>query len=437
MIPRYTLPEMGAVWSDEARYRRWLDVELAVCEAMHEDGAVPREAMLAIRERASFDVAEIEELEKTTQHDVIAFLTCVQRRVGEHGRHLHRGMTSSDVVDTALSMAMVRGLELVLARVAGLSDVVARLAREHARTVTIGRTHGVHAEPTTFGVKMAGWWQELARHRKRLEAARATIRVGKLSGAVGLYGSLSPELERRALGRLGLDPAPIATQILQRDRHAESVLALAQLTTSVEKFALELRHLARTEVREVEEPFGQGQKGSSAMPHKRNPVLCERVCGLARVVRSHALAALEDVPLWHERDISHSSAERVLLPDAFTLADYQLDVFTGVLRGLRVFPKRMLANLQLTGGLVFSGRVLTALVEAGMSREEAYRVVQSHAMAAWEESPPSFRERIERDPAIGSALPAGALDDCFDVQSYLGHVDTILARALDGTTSGR
>lgn len=438
MIARYTLPRMGAIWSDEARYGRWLAVEMAVCEVLHETGEIPAEAMRTLREKAGFDVREIEELELTTQHDVIAFLTCVQRRAGEAGRYLHRGMTSSDVVDTALSMAMVEGLELLLERVRELAELLCRLAREHARSVTIGRTHGVHAEPTTFGVKLAVWRQELLRQRRRLEAARRTMAVGKLSGAVGLYSSLSPELERRALQRLALSPAPIATQILQRDRHAESMAAMAQLASSLEKFATELRHLARTEVREVEEPFGQGQKGSSAMPHKKNPVLCERVSGIARVLRSYTVAALEDIVLWHERDISHSSAERVWVADAFTLLDYQLDVFTRVMRGLRVFPERMRANVELTGGLVFSGRVLTALTDAGVRREDAYELVQTHALAAWEApTGPSFRSRLEADSRVGEKLSPELLSKCFDVEAFLRQVDTVLDRALEGEPDGR
>jgi len=416
---------MAAVWSDESRLARWLEVELAALEGWAEVGAVPTEAVAAIREHATPPSPErVAELERRTQHDTAAFVDAVAEQLGPEGRWFHYGLTSSDVVDTALSLQVqAAGCVLVETYDRALGAVLAR-AQEHRDTLCIGRTHGVHAEPTTFGLKVAGWAFELDRNRTRLGRALAGLRVGKLSGAVGTYAATDPEVERIACERLGLEPAASSTQILQRDRHAALLTALAVFASSLDKFALELRHLARTEVREVEEPFGAGQKGSSAMPHKRNPVVAERICGLARVVRAAAVAGLENVALWHERDISHSSAERVILPDAFLALDYMLDRFAWLVEGLRVFPERMRRNLDGGHGLFFSQRVLLALVEAGLAREEAYRLVQVHAMRAWEEER-DFGELLRADEAIAARVD---LDAVLELSVYTRHVDAIFER---------
>jgi adenylosuccinate lyase len=416
---------MAAVWSDEGRLARWLEVELAALEAWAETGAVPAEGAAAVRQRASVPSPErVAELEQTTQHDTAAFVDAVAEQLGEEGRWFHFGLTSSDVVDTALSLQIAEAGGLVLVGLdRALAGVVAR-AEEHRETLTIGRTHGVHAEPTTFGLKLAVWAFELARARARLAAALEDARVGKLSGAVGTYATAEPEVERLACERLGLEPAPAATQVLQRDRHAAVLTALAVLASSLDRFALEIRHLARTEVREVEEPFRRGQKGSSAMPHKRNPVVAERICGLARVVRAAALVGLENVPLWHERDISHSSAERVAIPDAFLAVDYMLDRFAWLVEGLVVRAERMRLNLDSSHGLFFSQRLLLALVESGLGRDEAYRLVQGHAMRAWDEER-DFRELVSADETIAARVD---LDAVFDLSAYTRHVDTVFER---------
>ena len=425
MIPRYSRPAMAAVWSDESRLARWLEVELAALEGWAEVGAVPADAVAAIRERATPPSPErVVELERRTQHDTAAFVDAVAEQLGPQGRWFHYGLTSSDVVDTALSLQVqAAGCVLVETYERALDAVLAR-AEEHRDTLCIGRTHGVHAEPTTFGLKLAGWAFELDRNRTRLGRALAGLRVGKLSGAVGTYAATDPEVERIACERLGLQPAASSTQILQRDRHAALLTALAVFASSLDKFALEVRHLARTEVREVEEPFAAGQKGSSAMPHKRNPIVAERICGLARVVRGAAVAGLENVALWHERDISHSSAERVIIPDAFLALDYMLDRFAWLVEGLRVFPDRMRRNLEASHGLFFSQRVLLALVDAGLSRDEAYRLVQGHAMRAWEEER-DFGELLGADEAIAARVDLGAV---LDVAVYTRHVDAIFER---------
>jgi adenylosuccinate lyase len=416
---------MAAVWSDESRLARWLEVELAALEGWAEVGAVPAEAVAAIRERATPPSPErVAELELQTQHDTAAFVDAVAEQLGDESRWFHYGLTSSDVVDTALSLQILEAGRLLLEGVDRALEVVVARAMEHKDTLCIGRTHGVHAEPTTFGLKLAGWAFELDRNRTRLAHALAGLRVGKLSGAVGTYAAIDPEVERIACERLGLEPAPTSTQILQRDRHAALLTTLAVFASSLDKFALELRHLARTEVREVEEPFGAGQKGSSAMPHKRNPVVAERICGLARVVRAAAVAGLENVALWHERDISHSSAERVILPDAFLALDYMLDRFTWLVEGLRVFPERMLRNLESSHGLFFSQRLLLALVDSGLGRDEAYRLVQAHAMRAWEEEQ-DFRELARADAAIAGRVDPEAV---FDLSAYTRHLDTIFER---------
>jgi adenylosuccinate lyase len=416
---------MARIWSDEGKLETWLEVELAALDAWAELGAVPAEAARAIREKAKTPSPErVAELEAILQHDTAAFVDAVAEQLGEEGRWFHYGLTSSDVVDTALALQIRRAGELILEGVERALDVVARRAHEHKDTLQIGRTHGVHAEPITFGLKLAGWAFELDRNHSRLRRALDGIRVGKLSGAVGTYAATDPELERIACERLGLEPAPSSTQIVQRDRHAELLAALAILASSLDKFALEIRHLARTEVAEVEEPFGRGQKGSSAMPHKRNPVVAERICGLARVVRGYALVGLENVPLWHERDISHSSAERVAIPDAFLAVDYMLDRFAWLVDGLVVRAERMRRNLDASHGLFFSQRVLLALVESGLPRDEAYRLTQRNAMRAWDEET-DFRELVRGDPEIAGRID---LDAVFDLTAYTRHVDTVFER---------
>jgi len=416
---------MAGVWSEQRKLERWLEVELAALDAWAEVGRVPHEAADAIRSRAEAPSPErVREIEERTQHDVAAFVDAVAEGLGEDGRWFHYGLTSSDVLDTALSLQIQEAGRLILAGLARAFDAVVARADEHRETITIGRTHGVHAEPTTFGLKLAGWAFELDRDRVRVERALEGLRVGKLSGAVGTYSATDPEVERLACERLGLEPAPSSTQIIQRDRHAEVLSALAVAASSLETFALEIRHLARTEVREVQEPFGKGQKGSSSMPHKRNPVVSERLCGLARVVRGAALVGLENVALWHERDISHSSAERVVVPDAFLALDYMLDRFAWLVEGLVVFPERMRRNLEQSHFLFFSQRVLLALVESGLARDEAYRLVQRASMRAWEEEQ-DFRELVRADSEIAGQID---LDEAFSLEPYTRHVDTVFER---------
>jgi adenylosuccinate lyase len=427
VIARYTRPEMGALWSEDARYARWLRVELAVCEAWARRGVVPPEALARIRARARVDAARIAEIEARVRHDVIAFLTDLEGALGQDSRFVHVGLTSSDVVDTALALTLVEAADRLLAGMDGLRESLRRLALRHRETLTVGRTHGVHAEPTTFGLKVAVWYAEAARNRERLARAREAVRVGKISGAVGNFAHVPPDLEREVCRALGLEPEPASTQIVQRDRHAELVGACALAASGLEKIAVEIRGLQRTEILEVEEPFGEGQKGSSAMPHKRNPVGCEQVSGLARVLRAHAGAALEDVALWHERDISHSSVERIVLPDATILLDYLLWQTTRILDGLRVYPERMRENLERSYGLVYSQRVLLALAEAGLARQAAYELVQRNAMRAWEERRP-FLECLEGDPGVARVLAPETLKACFDPGFYLRHVDEVFRR---------
>jgi adenylosuccinate lyase len=416
---------MSAIWSDGAKLQRWLDVELAALEGWAEAGVVPRATVDAIRARAQPPTPErVAEIEARTQHDVAAFVDAVAEQLGEDGRWFHYGLTSSDVLDTALSLQIRAAGALVLDGIERALAAVVERADEHRDTITIGRTHGVHAEPTTFGLKLAGWAFALDRDRRRVEHALEGMRVGKLSGAVGTYSAADPEVERVACERLGLEPAPSSTQVLQRDRHAEVLNALALLAASLERFALELRHLARTEVREVEEPFGSGQKGSSAMPHKRNPIVSERICGLARVVRGGALTGLENVALWHERDISHSSAERIVLPDAFLAVDYMLDRFAWLLEGLVVRTERMRENLDAGHRLYFSQRLLLALVESGLSRDDAYRLVQRHAMRAWDEGL-DFPELVRADTEIAGRVD---LDAVFDLGAYTRNVGVVFER---------
>ena len=428
MIARYSRPDMQRVWSEESRLARLLEVELAALEGWAEIGAVPADAAAEVRERAVPPTPErVAEIEERTQHDLAAFVDAVAEDLGPVGRWLHYGLTSSDVLDTATALQVRDAGALILDGIdRSLAAVLAR-AEEHRETVMAGRTHGIHAEPITFGAKLAGWAFELERNRERLERALEGMRVGKLAGAVGTYGGGDPEVERIACERLGLVPEPVATQIVPRDRHAELLSALALCASSLDRFATEIRHLARTELGEVQEPFRSGQKGSSAMPHKRNPVVAERICGLARIVRAASVVGLENVALWHERDISHSSAERVVLPDAFLALDYMLDRFASLVDGLVVDAERMRRNLDASHGLVFSQRVLLALVASGLSRDEAYRLVQRNALAAWEEER-DFRELLAADSEVGAALDADALAEAFDLADALRHVDVLFER---------
>jgi adenylosuccinate lyase len=426
---------MARLWSDENRFATWLEVEVAVTQVLVERGVVPAEALAAIQARASFDVVRIEEIEREVQHDVIAFVSCVAENVGPEGRWLHFGLTSSDVVDTALAILMRDACDLVRADLLDLMGAVRERAFRHKHAPMIGRTHGVHAEPMTFGLKMAVWHAELQRQLERLDRARTTIAHGKLSGAVGTFSHLAPEVEAAVCARLALRPAPASSQVLQRDRHAEVMNALALVAASLEKFATEIRALQKTEVREVEEPFGSGQKGSSAMPHKRNPVGCEQVAGLARLVRTNALASLENIALWHERDISHSSVERVIVPDSFLAIDHMLARFTRIVKGMTVDEARMLRNLDLGRGLVFSGQLLLELTAKGMRREDAYRVVQSHAMEAWK-SEGDFRLRVLADPEIRTVLSEAELGEVFRLGRYLTHVDAVFERVFGDSAGG-
>jgi len=429
MIPRYTRPEMAALWSDEAKYRAWLRVELAATETLAARGLVPADDLATIREKAAFDPARIATIEAEVKHDVIAFLTSVAEHVGPASRHIHFGLTSSDVVDTAQALLLVAASDLLLAGLDTMLAVLKRRAIEHKGTVMVGRTHGIHAEPYTLGLKFVGWYLEMRRNRDRLAVAREEIRFGKLSGAVGTYAHLDPSVEADVLARLGLNCEPLATQVIPRDRHAAFVAALGILASSLDRMATEIRHLQRTDVREVEEPFAPGQKGSSSMPHKRNPIGCENVSGLARLVRAYVQAALEDIPLWHERDISHSSVERVVLPDATTLCDTMLHRMTTIVDGLLVYPERMAENMDRMKGLVFSQAVLLALAAAGLARERAYDIVQRNAMKVWA-GQGSFRDLLASDPELVAALPADKLATCFDAAASLKHVDAIYTRAF-------
>ena len=431
MIPRYTRPEMAALWSDEAKFQAWLRVELAATETLASRGLVPADDLETIRKKAAFDVARIAAIEAEVKHDVIAFLTSVGEFVGPAARHIHYGLTSSDVVDTATALLLVRACDLLLGGLDGLLAVLKRRAIEHKGTVMVGRTHGIHAEPYTLGLKMVGWHEEMKRNRTRLTLAREEVRFGKMSGAVGTYAHLDPGIEAEVLARLGLNPEPLATQVIPRDRHAALVSCLGILASSLDRIATEIRHLQRTDVREVEEPFAAGQKGSSSMPHKRNPIGCENVSGLARLVRAYVQAALEDIPLWHERDISHSSVERVVLPDATTLCDTMLHRMTGILDGLIVYPARMAENMDRMKGLVFSQSVLLALAAAGLSRETAYGIVQRNAMKVWD-GQGSFQDLLAGDSEVAAVLTSFELASCFDASRTLKHVDAIYARAFPG-----
>ncbi len=427
MIDRYDVAEVSAVWSDEARMANWLAIELAAVDAWAALGVVPAADARACRERASFDVASVQERERVTRHDVAAFVDVVAASIGEEGRWIHHGLTSSDVLDTGLALQLRASADVLLADLESLLAVVRRRALEFRDTVCMGRSHGIHAEPTSFGHKLAVFAFQLDRDRTRLRRAREAIAVGAISGVVGSYASVDPEVERLVCEELGLKPAEVSTQVIQRDRHAEFLAALAVCASTLDALATEVRHLARTEVREVQEPFAEGQKGSSAMPHKRNPVVCERVSGLARVVRGHAATGLENVALWHERDISHSSAERVILPDATGLLAFMLRDMTWVIDGLVVFPERMRELVDSRGGIAFSQTVLLALVEAGMARDEAYRIVQRAAAAAWDEGA-SFHDEIAKDPAVTERLDAGAVDALFDPERFLANLGPVFER---------
>jgi adenylosuccinate lyase len=429
MIQRYTNPEMGGIWSERRRYETWLEVELAAADAMADAGLIPREAAVEMRAGAGFDIARIEEIEAVTQHDVIAFTTAVAEKVGPAARWLHFGLTSSDVIDTAQALQMREACGLLIKNVGMLMEAVRERAEEHRRTPMIGRTHGVHAEPMTFGLKLALWYAELQRNLDRLLRARDTIAVGKISGAVGTFAHLDPSIEARVCERLGLEPAPVSSQVIQRDRHAELLSTIAITGASLEKFALEIRGLQKTEIGEVEEPFGKGQKGSSAMPHKRNPIGSEQIVGLARLLRGNAVAAFENVALWHERDISHSSVERVILPDSFIALDHMLRRFTRIVRGMVVYPERMLENLSRSRGVVFSGTLLLEFARRGISREQAYEWVQRNAMRAFHEQK-DFRSLILADPDIMRVLAPSDVEKAFDLKDQLRNVDAIMDRVF-------
>ncbi len=429
MIKRYTLPRMEAVWDLTHKYEIWLEVELLACEALEKEGQVPRGIAAKIRRRAKIDPDRIAAIEKVTKHDVIAFLESLAKPVGKNVRYLHTGLTSSDIVDTALAVQMGEALDLILLDMEVLLSVLKKRAFEHRDTLMVGRSHGIHGEPVSFGFKLAIWYEEARRHRDRLRAVRKDIAVGKLSGAMGTFAHLGPEVEAYVCQKLGLQPDPVSNQVVQRDRHAAYLSALALLAGSIEKFATEIRHLQRTEVLEAEEFFSEGQKGSSAMPHKRNPIASENLCGLARIVRSNSLAAMENVALWHERDISHSSVERVIVPDSTILIDYMLVRVTDLIRNLLVYPQRMKQNLELTGGLVYSQRLLLALVEKGAQRKEAYEAVQRCAMSAWK-GRAGFHDLVSKDPFITRHLKASGIQACFDPRYYLRHLDKIFKRVF-------
>jgi adenylosuccinate lyase len=431
LIPRYSREKMAALWSPEKKFQVWLDIEILACEALAARRVIPKRSMNNIKRKARFDIARIEAIEKTVKHDVIAFLTCVGEQVGEDSRYIHMGLTSSDILDTSLAVLLKEASDILIEDIDKLLIVLKKKAMRHKRTLMIGRSHGIHAEPVTFGLKMALWYQEMERNRARMLRAKEVIRYGKISGAVGTFAFIDPRVEVHVCKKLGLRPAPVSTQVIQRDRHAEYFSHLAVVASSIDKFATEIRHLQRTEVREAEEYFTPGQKGSSAMPHKRNPVLSENLSGLARLVRSYAAAALEDVPLWHERDISHSSVERVIAPDATILLDFMLDRFTGLVENLIVYPERMLDNLNLTRGLIFSQQVLLKLIEKGVSREEAYAMVQRNAMKTWKKEG-DFKALLLKDREVRKHLGAAEVEETFRVENFLGQVDYIYDRVFRG-----
>lgn len=419
---------MGAIWTDEARFQSWLDVEIAVVEAQVELGMIPREALAEIKAKASFDVERIKEIELEVKHDVIAFLTNVNENVGDAGRYIHKGMTSSDVIDTALALNMIKAAKLIQVGLNRLHDAILSQAKKHKHTVTIGRSHGIHGEPTTFGFKMAVWLEEVRRHQIRLQQAIDMISVGKFSGAVGTFSNITPVIEEAACKLLGITAAPISTQIIQRDRHAQYVFTLALIGSSLDKFATEIRHLQRTDVLEAEEPFTVGQKGSSAMPHKRNPVGSENISGLARLLRGNAMAALENIPLWHERDISHSSVERIILPDSTILIDYMLHRFAGIMENLVVYPENMRRNMDVFGGVIFSQAVMLKLVEKGLAREEAYRIVQANAHQAYNNNGASFHDNLLKDERVMKLITKEDIEGCLNPENYLKNIDAVFTR---------
>ena len=429
MIDRYTLPEMGALWSEETKFQKWLDVEIAVCEVHADMGVIPRDALEQIKSRAKFSVARINEIEKTTDHDVIAFTTNLAESIGEPSRFVHYGLTSSDVVDTANALLLRDACDIIAGKIDALLEVLKRRAFEFKHTPQIGRTHGIHAEPTSFGLTFALWYDEMRRNQRRLAKARETVAVGKISGAVGAFAHLDPEVEEQVCTRLGLKAALVSTQIIQRDNYAEYLCTLAIIAASLEKFALQIRHWQRTEVREAQEKFKAGQKGSSAMPHKRNPILSERICGMARTVRANSIVGLENVALWHERDISHSSAERVVLPDSSIATDYMLQKMASLIDGLVVYPERMLENLNLTRGSIFSGHLLLGLTQAGVSREQAYEWVQRNALKAWDEGQ-DLKGLVSADKEITARLSGEQIDRVFSLDTYLRNVDKVFARVF-------
>ncbi|MFN5241134.1 MAG: adenylosuccinate lyase [Aphanizomenon sp.] len=428
MIERYTLPEMGDLWSEAYKLKTWLDVEIAVCEAQAELGYIPAAAVEEIKAKANFDPQRVLEIEAEVRHDVIAFLTNVNEYVGDAGRYIHLGLTSSDVLDTALSLQLVASLDLLLKRLEDVIEAIRKKATTHRNTVMIGRSHGVHAEPITFGFKLAGWLAEVLRHQERLQVLKKTIAVGKISGAVGTYANVEPRIEAIACAKLGLKPDTASTQVISRDLHADFVQQLALLSASIERFAVEIRNLQKTDVLEVEEFFAKGQKGSSAMPHKRNPIRSERLTGMARLVRSHAGAALENVALWHERDISHSSVERVILPDACILTHFMLNEITNLVNNLLVYPDNMARNLNCYGGVVFSQRVLLTLIDKGLNREEAYSIVQESAHAAWNKPEGNFRNLISTNPRVTQKLSPTEIEACFDPQHHFQHLEQVYQR---------
>ncbi|MEW6203671.1 MAG: adenylosuccinate lyase [bacterium] len=427
MIERYTLPEMGRIWSEENKFRKWLDVEIAACEAWAESGKIPADAVENIRKKAAFSVKRINEIEQKVDHDVIAFLTNIGENVGDDARYIHMGLTSSDVLDTATALLLKESADLILKELKELATVLRERAAEHKHTIMIGRTHGIHAEPTTFGLKLLLWHAEMMRNIHRVRHAQEAISVGKISGPVGTYSNVPPDVEEKTCRRLGIKPAPVSTQVIQRDRHAEFMSSLAITAATIEKIAVEIRHLQRTEVLEAEEFFAPEQKGSSAMPHKRNPILSERLAGLARIIRANALTALENIALWHERDISHSSVERVIFPDSCILIHYMLVKTKNLVKKLLVYPEQMKENINRTRGLIFSQRVLLALTDKGVPRENAYQIVQRNAMEAWKGGG-DFRELLRKDDEIKKHLSSSEIDECFDLSYYLRHVDKIFER---------
>ncbi len=429
MIPRYTRPEMGKLWDIETKYQKWLDVEIAACEAWAEIGEIPKNALKSIKKKARFDIKRIDEIEKVVKHDVIAFLTSVAQNLGTESRFIHKGLTSSDILDTALALLLQDAADIIIKDIQELMDVLKSQAYKHKNTPMMGRSHGVHAEPITFGLKFALWYEDMKRNLERMKRAKAVVSVGKLSGAVGTFSNIPPVIEEKVCKKLGLRPEPVATQIVQRDRHAEYLTTLALIATSIEKIAVEIRHLQRTEVLEVEEPFMAGQKGSSAMPHKRNPVGCENLTGLARLMRSNAMAALENIALWHERDISHSSVERVIIPDSSILVDYMLNRITGILEGLYVHPKRMKENMARSYGLYTSQRVMLALIEKGLDRESAYSIVQRDAMKSWK-AEVQFKKLLLKDKEVKKYLTSKEIENIFDLEYYLKDVDYIFKRVF-------